>query len=70
MRIRIVDPKLRTELTFHFERAGFAVERLDDLVEISRPDAPSDVQSRLEIDVHLAVWRVMNPDALLEVLDG
>jgi hypothetical protein len=70
MRIRIADPKLREELVFHFERSGFAVELRGDLVEIRRPDAPSSAQSRREIELHYAVWRAMNPDASVEVLDG
>jgi hypothetical protein len=70
MRIRLIDSNLREDLALHFERAGFAVQPLGEILEIRRPDAPSDVQARREIDLHLAVWRALNPDVLIEVLDG
>jgi hypothetical protein len=70
MRIRIADPSLREGLVFHLERSGFAVEWHGDLMEVRRPDAPSSAERRREIELHLAVWLAMNPDASVEVLDG
>ena len=62
--IRLRDPSLLPELARHFERSGFRVEQLEEVIEVERPDAPDDEQAAREIHLHLSVWLVMNPDSI------
>ena len=71
MRLRIGDPTLLDDLCAHFERSGFAVERTggDADLDVRRLDAPSAEQEALEIEVHLKVWRIMQPSPRVELVD-
>lgn len=70
MRLRIGDPTLLEDLRAHFERSGFAVESTGDAdLDIRRHDAPSAEQEAREIEIHLAVWRVMQPSLAVELVD-
>jgi hypothetical protein len=71
MHLRLDDPTLVANLQHHFERSGFAVQRLaDNAISVRRPDAPSPEQARREVAMHAAVWSAVNPDAKLELLDN
>ena len=70
MRLRAGNPTLLDDLRAHFERSGFAVEKTGDAdLDVRRPDAPSPEQEALEIEVHLKVWRLMQPGAEVELVD-
>jgi hypothetical protein len=59
--MRIHDPSLLPELTLHFERSGFRVQRFGDVLDVMRPDAPSIEQAEREVLAHLTVWELMYP---------
>ena len=70
MRLRTGDPNLLDDLRAHFERSGFAVENTGDSdLDIRRHDAPSVAQEAREIELHLKVWRVMQPSLPVELVD-
>ncbi len=70
MRLRTGDPALLDDLRAHFERSGFVVESTGDAdLDVPRPDAPSPEQEALEIELHLKVWRAMQPNILVELVD-
>ena len=70
MRIRTGNPTLLADLRAHFERSGFAVESTGDAdLDIRLHDAPSAEQEAREIELHLKVWRVMQPSLPVELLD-
>lgn len=64
LEVRPHDPSLLPELAQHFERSGFRVERFDELIKVERPDAPDAGQAAGEIEQHLRVWLLMNPDSI------
>jgi hypothetical protein len=67
MRIRLSEPSLLSELRQHFERSGFVVLELDaETIEVTHPDAPSEQQSERGVESHLAIWRVIHPEAHAE----
>ena len=69
MRIRLSELGLVPDLRQHFERSGFVTNRVDDdVIEVWRSGAASEVEARAEIDGHLAVWRAMHPDADVELM--
>jgi hypothetical protein len=64
VRIRVDPPALLDDLCWHFERAGFDVQRLaSDSIAVRRLDAPSEAQARREIGIHLRIWEATHPDA-------
>jgi len=64
VRIRVDPSALLGDLCWHFERAGFAVQRLhSDSIAVRRLDAPSEAQARREIGLHLHIWEAMHPEA-------
>jgi hypothetical protein len=64
MQLRSSDPAYVPDLRQHFERSGFPANRVsEDTIEVWRPDAPSPDQERREIELHLAVWHAMHPEA-------
>jgi hypothetical protein len=70
MRLRTGDPTLLDDLRAHFERSGFAVESTGDGdLDVRRPDAPSVEQEAREIELHLMVWRAMQPSIQVELVD-
>ena len=70
MRLRTCDPTLLGDLCAHFERAGFAVESTGDAdLDVRRPDAPSPEQEAREIELHLKVWRIMQPSSQVVLVD-
>ena len=70
MRLRIGNPTLLDDLRAHFERSGFAVESTGEAdLHISRHDAPSAEQEAREIEIHLKVWRVMQPSLPVDLID-
>ena len=70
LEVRPRDPSLLPELARHFERSGFRVEQLEEVIEVERPDAPNDEQAAREIHLHLSVWRAMRPDSIESVSGG
>jgi hypothetical protein len=70
LEIRPRDPSLLPELARHFERSGFRVEQLEEVIEVERRDAPDDEQAARETHQHLSVWLVMNPDSIESVSGG
>jgi hypothetical protein len=70
MRLRTGDPTLLDDLRAHFERSGFAVESTGDAdLDVRRPDAPSPEQEAREIELHLEVWRIVQPSIKVELVD-
>ena len=69
MKLRISDPALRAEFARHFERAGFTIEHLQEMILVERSDAPDRAQARREIVAHVHIWELMHPMARVEVLD-
>jgi hypothetical protein len=64
VQIRVVPAALLGDLWWHFERAGFDVQRLrSGAIAVRRLDAPSDAQALREVGLHLRVWEAMHPDA-------
>jgi hypothetical protein len=64
VRIRVDPPALLGDLCWHFERAGFDVQKIrSDSIAVRRLDAPSDAQARREIGLHLRIWEATHPDA-------
>jgi hypothetical protein len=64
MLITLDDRERADDLCAHYTRSGFAVDRVAaQTAEIVRADAPSVEQSRREVELHLLVWRSVNPDA-------
>jgi hypothetical protein len=62
VRLRVTDPEILENVVAHFERSGFVVRRVGDVIlEVVRPDAPTPEQERREVEIHLGVWRVMHP---------
>ena len=69
MLIRIDDHALVNELCVHFTRSGFSAESVGGgMVEVIRPDAPSEDQERRELVLHLRVWEVLKPLATTTVV--
>lgn len=69
MRIRLNDPGLVADLRQHFERSGFVTNQTgDETIEPRRPDAPDSAQAHREIELHLAVWQAMHPEAEAELM--
>ena len=68
MRIRLSELGLVPDLRQHFERSGFVTKRVeDDVIEVWRPDTPSEAEARGEIESHLMIWRAMHPEAEVEL---
>jgi hypothetical protein len=64
MLITINDPELADDLCAHYTRSGFSVERISATrAEIVRDDAPTAEQGRREVELHLLVWKAVNPGA-------
>jgi hypothetical protein len=62
VRLRVTDPEILENVVFHFRRSGFVVRRVGEaILEVARPDAPSPEQERLELEIHVGVWRAMYP---------
>jgi hypothetical protein len=69
MLIRLDDSTLVDDLCAHFRRSGFSADRAGgSMVEVDKPDAPTQVQAEKEILMHLHVWRLMNPGQSVEPL--
>lgn len=64
VQVRLHDPSLLPELTLHFERSGFSVAQVGDVLDVKRPDAPNTEQSALEVLAHLTVWELIYPDSV------
>jgi hypothetical protein len=61
--IRIDNPDLIDNLSVHFTRSGFSVERAGGaMIDVRRDDAPTPEQERHEVLLHLRVWQVINPE--------
>jgi hypothetical protein len=61
MLITLDDNELLEDLCSHFQRSGFAVERVGGaMVQIERADAPSRDQSNREVLMHLRIWEILN----------
>ena len=62
MLIRLDNPTLTDDLCAHFRRSGFTADRAGgDLIDVTRPDAPTQRQAEQEVLIHLQVWRIINP---------
>ena len=69
MLIRIAHHELVDGLCAHYRRSGFDAEAVGGgMVEVTRPDAPTDEQARYEVLLHLRIWQVANPDEETELL--
>jgi hypothetical protein len=69
MLILMDDHTLVDDLCAHYRRSGFHAESVGGgMIEVARPDAPDEAQERREVLMHLRVWKVTNPDALVELL--
>jgi hypothetical protein len=67
MVIHFDDTKYADDLCAHYMRSGFTCERVGgSAVEVSRPDAPTTDQAERECLMHLRVWKVSNPDAVVD----
>ena len=66
--LKIGNLELLDELSEHFSRSGFAVERVGDELAVTLGDAPDDAHGRREIEVQLLVWRVLHPESPVELL--
>jgi hypothetical protein len=66
VQVRLHDPSLLSELTLHFERSGFRVQRMGDALDVDRDDAPDEAHAAREILAHLTVWTLMNPDSVAD----
>jgi len=67
VRLRLSDPELLADLRQHFSRSGFAVGEESGALIVAPADTPSAKQGQAEIEVHLRVWKTMNPDVEVTV---
>jgi hypothetical protein len=69
MRLRTGDLTLLDNLRAHFERSGFIVALTGDGdLDVRRSDAPSAEQEAREIELHLLIWRIMQPSLGVELV--
>jgi len=69
MLIRVDDPSLVDDLCAHFRRSGFTADRAGgSMIEITRPDAQTQRQAELEIQTHLGIWRIINPNEGVDLI--
>jgi hypothetical protein len=62
--IQLDDHALVNNLCAHYTRSGFTAQPVGGgMIEITRPDSPTEDQHRREVVLHLQVWNVLNPDA-------
>ena len=67
MTITLANHGLVEDLSWHYWRSGFVVDRLGpDAVVVRRPDAPSAEQEWLETTLHLHVWKALNPNVVVD----
>jgi hypothetical protein len=68
MRVTLDDPALVPDLLSFLERMGYACRRVGhQAVEVPLPDdRPSDAAA-LELDLYLATWRALHPDAVVRL---
>jgi hypothetical protein len=68
MLIRLDDHANVADLCDHYTRSGFAAECVGGgMIEVTRPDAPTQDQGRREIELHLRVWQIANPGLTVDV---
>jgi hypothetical protein len=70
-RIRVHDPSLAADLVQFLRRRRFAVVQVGPGTidaGLSRPTSP--VQARVELGLHLDVWRVLHPGAAVALVPG
>jgi hypothetical protein len=71
MLIRLSDPERADDLCAQYARAGFSVERTNvNAAEVVRGDASTAEQSQREVELHLLVWRAVNPGVEVRVSTG
>ena len=69
MLIRIDNHALVNNLCAHYRRSGFTAQPVGGgMIEITRPDSPTEDQHRREVLLHLRVWDVRNPEATASVV--
>jgi hypothetical protein len=69
MLIRIDDHTHVEDLCAHFRRSGFQADSVGGaMVEVARPDARTHDQEHREVDMHLRVWKLTNPEAPVELI--
>jgi hypothetical protein len=64
MRLELANPALADEFVVFLDEAGFAADPAGVLKA-----AWDDLEARLLLDRHLAVWNALHPDALVVIED-
>ena len=65
LKVCLFDPALLPELARHFERSGFRVDRLADVVAVAPRGDVSPERAEWEIASHLRVWSLMHPGSVI-----
>ena len=69
MLIQLDDHALVNNLCAHYRRPSFTAQPVGGgMIEITRPDSPTEEQQRREVLLHLHVWDVSNPEATASVV--
>jgi hypothetical protein len=62
MRVHLSDPTLMDDLVAFLERASCIVSQEGaDIVAAALPEAESDEQARLELQLYLLAWQALHP---------
>ena len=62
MLIQLNDHALVNDLCAHYRRSGFTAQPVGGgMIEVTRPDSPTEELERREVVLHLRVWEVTNP---------
>lgn len=64
MNLHLTDPELMPDLLAFLRRVHCVASQTGpETVEVSLPEALDDEQARMEIDLYLWAWRLINPGA-------
>jgi hypothetical protein len=68
--IRVENHALVDDLCAHFVRSNFEAATVGGgMIEVTKPDTSDAVRANREVLMHLEVWRVGNPGAIVEVVE-
>jgi hypothetical protein len=69
MQLRLDNPALLPDLRQHFERSGFATDRVDGAtIEVGRAEIGDDEDERDAVENHLSIWRAVHADVTVVVI--
>jgi hypothetical protein len=68
--LNVENPEFVDDLCAHYRRSSFTAEHVGGgMIEVGVPDPVAVArEERREIVVHLRIWQIMNPEAMVEPL--